>query len=118
MIANGEIYVADTGNHRIQVFDSSGNFSRSWGGLGIGFGTFDQPTGIALRPDGNVIVTDFSSSNVQPVQEFTNVGAFVRAIGIRGTGNGELLSPGGVIYVPNATIIVDTQNNRVQSFLD
>ena len=29
--ASGEVYLADNGNERIQVFDSQGNFQRTWG---------------------------------------------------------------------------------------
>lgn len=43
---NDEVYVADTGNHRVAVFSADGEFVRHWGGCGSGKGEFDHPIGI------------------------------------------------------------------------
>ena len=40
--ASGHVYVADSGNDRIQVFDSSGNYQYQWGSSGFGDGQFKQ----------------------------------------------------------------------------
>ncbi|MCK4471945.1 MAG: 6-bladed beta-propeller, partial [Anaerolineae bacterium] len=45
---DGNVYVADSGNNRIQVFDSSGKFLTQWGGEGDGPGQFKEPWGIAV----------------------------------------------------------------------
>ena len=37
------VYVADTSNHRIQKFDSNGNFITKWGSEGTGNGEFKKP---------------------------------------------------------------------------
>lgn len=42
---DGLIYVADSGNHRIQVFDRDGTFVRGWGGFGAAPGQFNEPCG-------------------------------------------------------------------------
>jgi uncharacterized protein (TIGR03663 family) len=47
---NGLIYVSDTGNKRIQVFDASGRYLRSFGGPGIIAGRLDEPVGLAIGP--------------------------------------------------------------------
>ena len=44
----GNVYVADTANSRIQVFSSNGTFISKWGRYGVGNGTFGSPTGIAI----------------------------------------------------------------------
>ncbi len=44
------IYVADTFNHRIAVYDSQGRFQFVFGGLGSGDGQLDHPEGIAVLP--------------------------------------------------------------------
>src|SRR5262249_26475387 len=44
---NGNVYVADTGNARIQKFDASGTFLTAWGGPGSGNGQFLFPVGVA-----------------------------------------------------------------------
>ena len=39
----GYVYVADNGNHTIQVFDSSGHYQNLWGGFGTAEGLFNSP---------------------------------------------------------------------------
>ncbi|MGA7691096.1 MAG: hypothetical protein WA326_12470 [Nitrososphaeraceae archaeon] len=41
--SSGDVYVADSGNNRIQKFDSDGNYITSWGSLGSGNGQFIYP---------------------------------------------------------------------------
>lgn len=54
----GRILVADNGNHRIQAFDNMGNFVAEFGSHGSGAGQFDDPQGLAVDPNGRVIVVD------------------------------------------------------------
>src|SRR5574340_849041 len=56
--AGTRVYVADTGNHRIQKFTSSGDFILTWGSQGAGDGQFSYPGGVAVDPAGNVYVVD------------------------------------------------------------
>lgn len=53
--SSGYVYVADTANHRIQKFDSVGNFITKWGSKGTGDGEFDHPIGIAVDSSGYVL---------------------------------------------------------------
>ena len=46
--SSGNVYVADSGNNRIQKFDSSGVFIIKWGFEGSGDGQFFDPTGVAV----------------------------------------------------------------------
>jgi tripartite motif-containing protein 71 len=46
--SSGNVYVAETYNHRIQKFDSNGNFITKGGSQGAGDGEFDSPSGIAV----------------------------------------------------------------------
>jgi DNA-binding beta-propeller fold protein YncE len=46
----GEIYVADTGNHRVQVLDSAGGPAATLGSFGWDVGEFDAPHALALSP--------------------------------------------------------------------
>ena len=45
---NGELYVTDTGNKRVLVFDAQGNPLRQFGGLGSGPANLNEPVGIAI----------------------------------------------------------------------
>ena len=62
---SGNVYVADTGDHRIQKFDASGVFLATWGSHGTGNGQFDSPTGVATDGSGNVYVADTRNHRIQ-----------------------------------------------------
>ncbi|MGC9469236.1 MAG: flippase activity-associated protein Agl23 [Anaerolineae bacterium] len=62
---SGELYVADTGNKRIQVFDLEGRFLREFGGGGSGPGQLDEPVGIDISRSGIVAVADTWNQRVQ-----------------------------------------------------
>ncbi|MEN6343417.1 MAG: dockerin type I domain-containing protein [Methanospirillum sp.] len=55
---DGNVFVADTENQRIQKFDSTGTFATKWGTQGSNVGEFDYPCGIAVDNAGNVYVGD------------------------------------------------------------
>ena len=62
---NGHVYVADTGNKRIVIFDSDGNYLTDFGSAGFDPGQFDEPVGVAVGNDGVVYVTDTWNQRVQ-----------------------------------------------------
>ena len=55
---DGNVYVSEYGNDRIQVFDPQARFLRKWGSEGNGDGEFSQPQGLAIDSDGDVYVSD------------------------------------------------------------
>lgn len=63
--AAGNVYVADTQNHRVEVFDADGGFLTQWGGYGSAPGQFNRPMGIAVSPDGRVYVADTYNNRIQ-----------------------------------------------------
>jgi DNA-binding beta-propeller fold protein YncE len=68
--------VADTGNKRIEVFNTRGKYLFSWGTAGTGTGQFDEPSSLAIGPDATIYVADFWN---QRIQAFTTTGRFVRS---------------------------------------
>jgi hypothetical protein len=66
------VYVADTGNHRIQVFDLDGRFLAAWGAFGNRPGQFHAPRAVEVTAGGMVVVTD----DVR-IQYFDPAGALV-----------------------------------------
>ncbi len=113
---NGTLYVADTWNHRIQVFDSAGNFLRMWStfdvaGMPEGFW---GPRGIALDAEGRVYVTD---TGKQRVVVFEKTGAYRTQFGGQGLELGKLDEPVGIAIGKDGKVYVtDTWNQRVQVF--
>lgn len=62
---NGDIYVVDQGNNRVQRFDRDGRFVSEFGTAGRSNGQFDRPYGIAIDKDGYVYVADSGNKRVQ-----------------------------------------------------
>ena len=61
----GHVFVADTGNKRIVVFDSEGAYLTEFGTGGLDPGQFDEPVGVAVSQDGTVYVTDTWNQRIQ-----------------------------------------------------
>jgi len=74
--AEGRVYVSDTGNKRVQVFDADLNYLYAFGGPGIVEGRLDEPVGLAWGPDDLLYVADTWNRRVQVL---TPQGDFVRA---------------------------------------
>jgi sugar lactone lactonase YvrE len=63
--AEGNLYVADTYNNRIEIFDADGQFVRTFGKAGDGPGYFGRPKGVAIDGDGHIWVADGMQDHVQ-----------------------------------------------------
>ncbi len=86
---DGNVYVADTWNNRIQIFDADGEFIRSFGKGGDGPGYFARPKGIAIDDDGHVWVADAVQDRVQV---FTPEGRLLIYLGGHGLYPGQFQS--------------------------
>ena len=103
--ANGRLYVADTGNHKVQVFDMGGNFQMEWGKFGTSNGMFREPVGITADPQGNIYVAD---SDNRRIQKFDGNGKFLSSFKVstwRGKNDETpyLAFANGFLYASNAS---------------
>jgi sugar lactone lactonase YvrE len=110
--SSGNVYVADTLNHRIQKFTSDGTFMSKWGSYGKGNGQFNTPYGVAVDSSGNVYVADNLNNRIQ---KFSSTGTFSGSWGIYGKGNGQFFNPLGITVDSSGIVYVaDTKNSRIQ----
>lgn len=112
---NGTVFVADSYNHRIQVFDSNFSYVKTIGSHGNATGQFEYPTGLALDSSGLLYVADKFNHRVQV---FDADGDYVAQIGgDEGSASGQFSRPTGVSIAPNGDVYVaDSNNHRVQVF--
>ncbi|MCB0072171.1 MAG: TIGR03663 family protein, partial [Caldilineaceae bacterium] len=115
----GQVYVADTWNGRIHVFDADGTFVRKWGyfngtngELGDPYALFG-PRGIAVDGQGNLLVADTGNKRIL---QFTPAGELVNQVGGGGVILGRFEEPTDVAVDPRdgAIYVADAWNQRIQ----
>src|SRR5208337_493523 len=105
------LYVADTGNHRIQIYDELGNWQNHFGSIGNGSGNFTSPKGV-FTFNGNVYVADtgnnrvcvWNQSTLNPIVTF----------GSSGSTNGLFNAPTGISADSSYIYVADSGNSRIQ----
>ncbi len=109
------LYVADSCNHRIQVFSDDGRFLRAYGKAGSGPGELSYPYDICVDSAGRQYVCEFGNSRVQI---FDANDRPVEIIGGPGAEPGRFSNPWGVALDSAGNLYVaDSQNHRVQKFV-
>jgi DNA-binding beta-propeller fold protein YncE len=113
--AQGNVFVADTWNHRVQKLDANGKFLSEWSTTGPGNEEPHQlwgPRGIVVSSAGRVYVTDTGNKRVVV---FDANGKFL--FGFDTSGDGRLDEPVGIALGPdNNVVVADTWNSRVAVF--
>lgn len=112
----GNIYVVDTGNQRVQIFDAKGKFVKIINGFNNGKGEsiFVNPRGIGFDSRGIMYVV---SNLTHVVYGFDKDGKKVFQMGEMGEQNGQFYLPNGLFVDENDNVfITDTVNLRVQVF--
>jgi predicted membrane-bound mannosyltransferase/sugar lactone lactonase YvrE len=121
LAADGSLYVADSGNNRIQHIGVDGKVLQAWGsfadsskGAAPG-GTFNEPWGVAVAPDGSVYVADTWNYRIQ---KFTPDGKFLLMWGTGpAEGNTQFYGPRGLVVDSLGHVFVaDTGNKRIVIF--
>ncbi len=111
---DGNLFVADTLNDRVEVFDADGVFVRTFGKNGDGPGDFTRPKGIAIDCDGHVWVAD---ANMNRLQVFTPEGDLRLMVGGFGWLPGQFQALAGLtIDKQNRVFTSEQYLGRVQMF--
>ncbi len=116
---DGMIYVADTWNHRVQVFDGEGQFVRKWGYFsGVPDVPGDSnalygPRGIAADPNGTILLADTGNKRII---RYGPGGEDLGQIGGGGVIGGRFDEPSSVAVDPRTgdVFVADNWNRRIQ----
>ena len=116
--SSGNIYIADSSNHRIRKVDSSGNISTiagtgtaGYSGDG-GFATDAQlynPKGVAVDSSDNIYIADSSNNRIRKVDS-SGIISTIAGTGIAGYSGDNGAATDAQLYNPNG-IVVDSTNN-------
>jgi DNA-binding beta-propeller fold protein YncE len=110
----GRLYVSDTMNFRLQVFDTDGKLMGAFGEQGDTPGTLNRPKGVGVDSEGHIYIADSSFNNFQI---FDDTGHLLLIVGSGGNAPGEFLLPAGLyIDAKDRIYVADQGNSRVQVF--
>jgi DNA-binding beta-propeller fold protein YncE len=110
-----ELYVADSCNHRVQVFDAFGKLLSVHGKAGSGPGELSYPYDIRVDAEGRQYVCEFGNSRIQI---FNANGNSLEIIGGAGAGPGEFSNPWSIAFDSRGNLYVaDSMNHRVQKLV-
>jgi DNA-binding beta-propeller fold protein YncE len=111
---DGNVYVTDTFNNRVEIFDADGGFIRAFGKNGDGAGHFERPKGIAVDCDGHIWVADAAQDRVKV---FDKDGQLLIYFGQHGEYPGRFMGVYGLaIDKNNRVITTEVFPGRVQVF--
>lgn len=113
-VSDGELYVADTLNFRIHIFDTVGDDRLTFGRLGLYIGNMTRPKGVAVGRDGRIYVVE---SYFDHLLVYDRQGQLLLPIGGTGNGVGQFYLPSGVWTDPAGRVYVaDMFNGRIVMF--
>jgi len=112
---DGNIYVTDTLNWRVEIFDADGKFISQFGKHCDAIGCFKRPKGIAVDSDGHIWVVD---TGMSLVQAYNRDGELLGYVGGPGRNLGQFNDPMGIAIDQNNRMFVSEQYpwGRVQQF--
>lgn len=111
---DGKLFVTDSFNFRVQVFDADGKFLSKFGSVGSGLGQFAKPKGIAVDSEGHIYVVDAAFNNVQI---FDQQGQLLLFFGGFGNRPGQFWLPAGMdIDKDDLIYVADQYNHRINIY--
>ena len=111
----GNLYVTDTGNKRIQKFSPEGEFLGQWGGAGVNPGQFDEPVGIAISErSGDIFIADTWNRRIQRFDKDFN---FIAQWPVQGWESESVVNkPYLALDAADNVYVTDPENYRVLKF--
>ena len=115
------VWIADSGNDRIQKFDGNGKFISQFGSSGgtrppYKPGEFKAPSGVTVDAEGNIWVVD---TGCHRIQKFDEDWDFILEVGTEGWGQEKFYLPENIIAESTGTIlVVDTSNHNIKRYDD
>eukprot|EP00731_Ephydatia_muelleri_P008540 Em0004g878a len=104
------LYVADSGNCRVQKLTSSGKFLHKFGQQGSGQGQFNCPVAVIIDSNNKLIVSDYCNHRIQI---FNENGGWLLTIDGNVSGNHSFHFPWGLALDPQGNIHVAAEHSNI-----
>jgi len=119
--ASNTLYVADTYNHRIQMWlpgaTNGTTVAGQTGVCGAGLNQLCKPQSVTKDTNGNIYITDYGNNRIMYWMIGSTSGVIIGGSSIYGTLPNQLHLPLNTKLDPSGDVIVaDTFNNRIQKF--
>jgi DNA-binding beta-propeller fold protein YncE len=109
------IYIADSCNHRIQIFSRDGQWLKTYGKAGRGLGELSYPYDVRVDRTGRQYVCEFGNSRIQV---FGTNNEPLEIIGGPGSKPGQFNNPWAIALDSHGNVFVaDAGNHRVQKLV-
>ena len=109
----GQIFIADTDNHRIQVLNKDLTYSHSFGKKGSSPEQFNYPYDVTFDNEGYLYVTDTRN---HCIKKFTSTGQYISTFSSCGYNPGQIRYPTSIIIDNNLLYVSEWGNNRISIF--
>ena len=109
----GQIFIADSNNHRIQVLNKDLTYSHSFGKRGSSPEQFHCPCDVTFDNEGYLYVADF---NNHCIKKFTSIGQYISTFSSYGSNPGQINVPTSIIIDNNLLYVSDYGNDRISIF--
>ena len=109
----GQIFIADTFNHRIQVLNKDLTYSHSFGKEGSSPEQFNKPYDVTFDNEGYLYIADNEN---HCIKKFTSTGQYISTFSSRGSNPGQIKYPTSIIIDNNILYVSEQVNNRISIF--
>ena len=109
----GQIFIADTWNHRIQVLNNDLTYSHSFGKYGSSPEQLYHPWDVTFDNEGYLYVADFCD---HCIKKFTSTGQHISTFSSRGSNPGQIKHPISIIIDNNVLYVSEFGNSRISIF--
>ena len=109
----GQIFIADTNNHRIQVLNKDLTYSHSFGKKGSSPEQFNEPYDVTFDNEGYLYVADNEN---HCIKKFTSTGQYISTFSSYGSNPGQIIFPTSIIIDNNLLYVSEWGNNRISIF--
>lgn len=113
---SSKLFIADTGNSRVQIFDPATGTFTAFGVSGVTASNMNQPQGVTSNGNtGEIYVADTGNN---AVKMYSSTGTFIKVIASPGATPGFVNAPEGVAFdnVQNVLYVADTGNSRISKY--
>ena len=109
----GQIFIADTDNHHIQVLNKDLTYSHSFGQYGSSPERFHSPYDVTFDNEGYLYVADVGNDCIK---KFTSTGQYISTFSSHGSNPGQIIAPTSIIIDNNLLYASDFGNDRISIF--